>query len=172
MINIKKVINTLAGEFGRGKIENVVKTIKFITNDKKQQDRLKNLLLSDISKRKSLKEKYDKLKKEVGRLVLRKESGGRITTFQEKKLNLFAQIAIPDKEALEIRFDSSWLLWAKYIPQSKTLFIAMKSGKIIYPFFRVPKTKVLLLEEINGKFMWDYFGKHYSANPKHWIRRR
>lgn len=172
MINWKKIANTLAGEVVRGKVENVVKVLDFITKDTKQRDRLRNIILSNISKRKSYSDRYERLKKEVGQLALIKESGGRLTTFQEKKLNLFAQLTIPERETMEIRFDSSWLLWAKYIPSSKTLFIAMKNGKIIYPFFRVPKTKVLMLEEINGKFMWDYFGKHYSANPSHWIRRK
>lgn len=113
------------------------------------------------------------LKNYVGNALEKYDSGKRLSSQEKKALNLYDTFFAYEtkKERIYIN-DSSWLWWAEYEPQTKTVFIKMSRGTTIYPFFKVPKTKWLLLQTGRGKYMWDYFGKHYSARPQNWIRGR
>lgn len=111
------------------------------------------------------------VKERVGSLLEKRELGGKLSTFDKKTLDLYSNFFQYEQKRERIYIkDSSWLIWAEYDPRTKTCFIKMKNGSIIYPFFNVPKTKWLLIETGRGKYMWDWFGKHYSARPSNWIR--
>lgn len=67
-------------------------------------------------------------------------------------------------------YKSSWIFGCWYFPKSKQCLVQMKNK--FYWFYRVPRTKYIILKATGGKFMWDYFGKHYSLNKGRWVRKR
>lgn len=67
-------------------------------------------------------------------------------------------------------YKSSWIFGCWYFPKSKQCLVQMKNK--FYWFYRVPRTKYIILKATGGKYMWDYFGKHYSLNKGRWVRKR
>lgn len=116
---------------------------------------------------------YKIFKFEYEKIKLKELVGHKLSTSDIKYKNFVDNILVDDDSNDEVYYfnDSSWLIMLIYKKKSKTALIKMKGGKMLYPFYNVPKSKVIDLLLFNGRFMWSYFGKHYSANPKHWIRK-
>lgn len=138
---------------------------KFVSQDKEVQ-RLKELSKNELQK------------------VLQKDFTNQPLSTNEKTfLVAYEDLFVNDKEPMINKYDknhmfdkanSSWISTVIYYPENKRvrLLIENKNGwKKWYNFYNVPKTKYLTLIEIGGKYMWDYFGKHYSLNPYRWIRK-
>lgn len=105
---------------------------------------------------------------------LMKRELGRALSTQERSLIDMYEFFVMFEEKVErkkVHSKSGWLIWAEYHPKTKTCFIKMRNGRIIYPFFRVPKSKWLALCVLGGDFMWDKFGRLYSARPQNWQRK-
>lgn len=107
------------------------------------------------------------------KVIAKEERGLKLSTQEQMFRKFFDEILVEDNKRDEVFYfdNSSFLVMLIYKKGSKTALIRMKGGKMLYPFYNVPRTKVIKLILENGKFMWDYFGKHYSTNPKHWIRK-
>lgn len=115
---------------------------------------------------------YQYFKSEYAKIKVKELGGKKISTSDKQFLDFVDNVLIDDDNKDEVYYfkNSSWLIMLIYKKKSKTALIKMKDGKLpFYPFYNVPKTKVIDLLLFNGKFMWSYFGRHYSANPRHWI---
>lgn len=116
---------------------------------------------------------YQIFKFEYEKIRLKEFVGKKLSTNDIKFKDFVDNILIDDDNNDEVYYfkNSSWLIMLIYKKKSKTALIKMKKGKMLYPFYNVPKEKVIDLLLFNGRFMWSYFGRHYSANPEHWIRK-
>lgn len=114
---------------------------------------------------------YDIFKFEYERIKLKELVGKKLSTSDKKFREFVDNVLVDDDGKDEVYYfkNSKWLIMLIYKKKSKTALIKMKGGKMLYPFYNVPKTKVIDLLLFNGKYMWSYFGRHYSANPRHWI---
>lgn len=129
----------------------------------------KNLMETPISQNdyQAFKNEYSKIKKQA-------LSGVKISTSDKQYLHFVDNLLIDDDNKDEVYYfkNSRWLIMLIYKKKSKTALIKMKDGTIpFYPFYNVPKDKVIDLLLFNGEYMWSYFGRRYSANPSHWIRK-
>lgn len=127
----------------------------------------KNLMETPISQNdyQAFKNEYSKIKRSA-------LSGVKISTSDKQYLHFVDNLLIDDDNKDEVYYfkNSRWLIMLIYKKKSKTALIKMKDGTIpFYPFYNVPKDKVIDLLLFNGEYMWSYFGRRYSANPSHWI---
>ena len=117
---------------------------------------------------------YQAFKNEYAKIKSRELSGTKLSTIDKQFMNFVDNTLIDDDNQDEVYYfkNSSWLIMLIYKKKSKTALIKMKDGTIpFYPFYNVPKSKVIDLLLFNGEYMWSYFGRRYSANPNHWIRK-
>lgn len=119
------------------------------------------------------KDEYNNWLKSYRNIINKEEKGLPLSTQEKKFKDFFDNILLDDISNDEVYYfnNSSYLVMLIYKKKSKTAIIKMKNSKMLYPFYKVPKTKVIKLLLENGKYMWDYFGNHYSANKKHWVRK-
>ena len=115
--------------------------------------------------------KNDDIRKEVNRILLKDFFNKRLSKEERDILSIYEKFSDDPKTKTETQYvKSSWIIWAEYHKPTKQVKVNMVRGKTIYTFYNVPRTKWLALRDIGGKFMWDWFGKHYSTNPQNWIR--
>lgn len=129
----------------------------------------KNIISTPISNN-----DYQAFKNEYAKIKSRELSGMKLSTIDKQFMNFIDNTLIDDDNKDEVYYfkNSSWLIMLIYKKKSKTALIKMKDGTIpFYPFYNVPKSKVIDLLLFNGEYMWSYFGRRYSANPNHWIRK-
>ena len=95
-----------------------------------------------------------------------------LSTSEKETLEVFNLISDDDETTQEyFEADSSWIIGGLYDKKTKFLWLEVIRGKQFYLFTKpIPRTKVLALMYVGGRFMWDYFGKKYSNNPAHWRR--
>lgn len=140
----------------------------FFSKENIQTKNTKNIIETFINDR-----DYQQFKNEYAKIKAKELSGVKISTIDKQFIDFAKNILIDDDNQDEVYYfkNSSWLIMLIYKKKSQTVLIKMKNGKMLYPFYNVPKDKVIDLLLFNGKFMWSDFGKHYSANPQHWIRK-
>lgn len=114
---------------------------------------------------------FGKFKSFVNKALIKKDSGKPLTSQEKKAINQYDKLLNKEEGVERVNVNSKWIIWAEYHKKTKVVYMSMKRGKIIYPFFNVPRTKWLMLVTSGGTYMWDYFGKHYSARPYNWIRK-
>lgn len=117
---------------------------------------------------------YQQFKNEYAKIKSRELGGKKISTIDKQFMDFVENVLIDNDNQDEVYYfkNSSWLIMLIYKKKSKTALIKMKDGTIpFYPFYNVPKSKVIDLLLFNGEYMWSYFGRRYSANPNHWIRK-
>lgn len=117
---------------------------------------------------------YQQFKNEYAKIKSRELGGKKISTIDKQFMEFVENVLIDNDNQDEVYYfkNSSWLIMLIYKKKSKTALIKMKDGTIpFYPFYNVPKSKVIDLLLFNGEYMWSYFGRKYSANPNHWIRK-
>ena len=117
---------------------------------------------------------YQQFKNEYAKIKSRELGGKKISTIDKQFMDFMENVLIDNDNQDEVYYfkNSSWLIMLIYKKKSKTALIKMKDGTIpFYPFYNVPKSKVIDLLLFNGEYMWSYFGRRYSANPNHWIRK-
>ena len=150
---------------------NVAKSIqKSIFN--KENIRTKNT--KNIVKTPISNSDYQQFKNEYAKIKSRELGGKKISTIDKQFMDFVENVLIDNDNQDEVYYfkNSSWLIMLIYKKKSKTALIKMKDGTIpFYPFYNVPKSKVIDLLLFNGEYMWSYFGRRYSANPNHWIRK-
>lgn len=129
-------------------------------------------------------QKYKELsQEELRKIIIKQIQNSPISSSEFSFLKQYEDLFLNEKEPIIEKYDkghsfdisdSSWISTVIYYPDTKRvrLLIENQNGvKKWYNFYNVPKTKYLTLIELGGKFMWDYFGKHYSLNPSHWVRK-
>lgn len=129
----------------------------------------KNIMSTPISNN-----DYQEFKNEYAKIKVKELRGIKLSTIDKQYLDFADNVLIDNDNQDEVYYfkNSSWLIMLIYKKKSKTALIKMKDGTIpFYPFYNVPKSKVIDLLLFNGKYMWSYFGRRYSANPSHWIRK-
>ena len=129
----------------------------------------KNIISTPISN-----SDYQAFKSEYAKIKSRELGGRKISTIDKQFMDFVDNVLIDNDNQDEVYYfkNSSWLIMLIYKKKSKTALIKMKDGTIpFYPFYNVPKSKVIDLLLFNGEYMWSYFGRRYSANPNHWIRK-
>lgn len=117
---------------------------------------------------------YQQFKNEYAKIKSRELGGKKISTIDKQFMDFVENVLIDNDNQDEVYYfkNSSWLIMLIYKKKSKTALIKMKDGTIpFYPFYNVPKSKVIDLLLFNGEYMWSYFGRRYSSNPNHWIRK-
>lgn len=117
---------------------------------------------------------YQQFKNEYAKIKSRELGGKKISTIDKQFMDFVDNVLIDNDNQDEVYYfkNSKWLIMLIYKKKSKTALIKMKDGTIpFYPFYNVPKSKVIDLLLFNGEYMWSYFGRRYSANPNHWIRK-
>lgn len=128
----------------------------------------KNIIATPISNK-----DYQEFKNEYAKIKVKELRGIKLSTIDKQYLDFVDNVLIDNDNQDEVYYfrGSSFLIMLIYKKKSKTALIKMKDGTIpFYPFYNVPKSKVIDLLLFNGKYMWSYFGRRYSANPSHWIR--
>lgn len=129
----------------------------------------KNIISTPISNN-----DYQAFKSEYAKIKVKELRGIKLSTIDKQYMNFVDNVLIDDDNQDEVYYfkNSSWLIMLIYKKKSKTALIKMKDGTIpFYPFYNVPKEAVIDLLLYNGEYMWSYFGRRYSANPSHWIRK-
>lgn len=188
-MNFLKIIKRLLG-LTKLKLPRIFKKLKFPTFKlstslffKKwyklpiyQKDLITELLNRDRAIQKIVEKELDKTLK----TILQKDiKNVPLSTVEKNFLEKYKELFLKKKRPIYSNnrifaiSESSWITNVIYYPMTKQvrLFISNKNGvKKWYTFYNVPKTKYLSLVKLGGKYMWDYFGKHYSLNPRHWIR--
>lgn len=130
----------------------------------------KNIISTPISQN-----DYQVFKNEYAKIKVKELRGIKLSTIDKQFKDFVDNTLIDDDNQDEVYYfkNSSWLIMLIYKKKSRTALIKMKDGTIpFYPFYNVPKDKVIDLLLFNGKYMWSYFGRRYSANPNHWIPKR
>lgn len=111
-----------------------------------------------------------KMRSSINQVLLKNFYDKKLSSNERDLLNLYERFT-DNEHKVEIQYvKSSWIIKAQYIKKSKEVYVWMVRSRKIYVFYNVPRTKWLALTKIGGKYMWDYFGKHYSTNPTHWLR--
>lgn len=129
----------------------------------------KNIISTPISNN-----DYQAFKSEYAKIKVKELRGIKLSTIDKQYLHFVDNLLIDDDNQDEVYYfrGSSWLIMLIYKKKSKTALIKMKDGTIpFYPFYKVPKEAVIDLLLFNGEYMWSSFGRKYSANPSHWIRK-
>lgn len=116
---------------------------------------------------------YIRLQKMVREGLIKKELNRALSSSDGEIIDMYEQFFMFENEVerYDINSKSGNFKYLEYHPKTKICFICMENGRLLYPFFNVPKTKAMVLADIGGTYMWNYFGKHYSANPQNWIRK-
>lgn len=117
---------------------------------------------------------YQAFKNEYAKIKVKELNGVKLSTIDKQFKSFADNLLIDDDNKDEVYYfkNSSWLIMLIYKKKSRTALIKMKDGTIpFYSFYNVPRDKVIDLLLFNGRFMWSYFGRRYSANPSHWIRK-
>ena len=180
-MNLKKIIVLLANKKLPKKKRNKVQTIftqnsfnkaldKFNSSDK---DNLLKAVRDLLTKQSFPGSIVNKVNKEINKALKKDFFNKQLSTSEKDILNWYARVSdIPSESEEFVKVNSSWIISAKYIKKVKQVKITTKRGKGLYTFYKVPRTKWLALVRIGGKYMWDYFGFHYSTNPNRWVRGR
>lgn len=150
---------------------NVAKSIQksILAKENISTKNTKNIISTPISNN-----DYQAFKSEYAKIKSRELGGRKISTIDKQFMDFVDNVLIDNDNQDEVYYfkNSSWLIMLIYKKKSKTALIKMKDGTIpFYPFYNVPKSKVIDLLLFNGEYMWSYFGRRYSANPNHWIRK-
>lgn len=184
LLKIPKIVNKLKiPKFGLPKLS-LPKISKYSFFKKwnklkpKERDEIRKIIIQDKEVQEYKKLSQEQLKKTIINQIKNSPISSNDFTFLKQYESLFLNEKEPiiEKYNKEHRFNisnSSWISTIIYYPDTKRvkLLIENQNGvKKWYNFYNVPKTKYLALIELGGKFMWDYFGKHYSLNPRHWVR--
>lgn len=117
---------------------------------------------------------YKAFKSEYAKIKVKELRGIKLSTIDKQFKDFVDNVLIDDDNQDETYYfkNSRYLIMLIYKKKSKTALIKMKDGTIpFYPFYNVPKDKVIDLLLFNGEYMWSHFGRRYSANPEHWIRK-
>ena len=139
----------------------------------KDRDDLAKSIQEVLSSKKFSSPTIRKVNSEINKALKKNFYDQQLTTSEKDFLNWYEKVSNVPSEKLEwVNVDSSWIIKAQYRKATKEVVLNTKRGKGIYVFYNVPRTKWLALVRIGGKFMWDWFGRHYSTNPRYWIRRR
>lgn len=109
---------------------------------------------------------------QVARSIQKIQAQQRLSYLEGKKLKWYENYFVSYGVNIIKTPRSRWVRWVSYNTVTKIAHIKMVRGKIVYPFFNVPKYKFLLflLKVSAGKYMWDEFGQKFSLNPERWIR--
>lgn len=124
--------------------------------------------------RKEVREKESPLSKIVKEVLRKDLNNVKLTKDEKNILNKYEEITDVQGDGwewMDIKSKSRNFVEAGYHKKSKRCIVKMKRGKQYYTFYKVPRTKWLAVCDIGGRYMWDWFGQHYSTNPSHWIRR-
>ena len=144
---------------------------------------VKDKIRKKALEKKEVQELKEKSQEELNRVLVKENTNKPLTTYEKDFLNNYQELFVNDKEPQITKYErqefavsnSSWIKTVIYYPDTKRvkLLIVNQKGFEVkwYNFYNVPKTKYLALVNLGGKFMWDYFGKHYSLNPYHWVRK-
>lgn len=155
----------------------------FFKSWKKVSPRVKDKIRKEAMGKKEVKELKEKSQKELTKVLIKENTNKPLTTNEKDFLNNYEELFVNDIEPQILQYEkqelavsnSSWIKTIIYYPDSKRvkLLIVNEKGFDVkwYNFYNVPKSKYLSLVKLGGKFMWDYFGKHYSLNPHHWVRK-
>ena len=135
-----------------------------------QRDYLRNLLWQNKSAIRYRQAIEPNIANSLDRLM----NNQALSMSEKNNVNFYQELFVKETKEDFDKPNSSWILQLRYEPQAKVCWILMKSDSGYtewYPFFNVPKTKYLWLKLNGGKYMWDYFGKHYSLFPSRWVRK-
>lgn len=180
-MNLKKIIVLLANKKLPKNKRNKVQTI---FTQKSFEKALETLNISDkddllkaikevLSKQSFSWSIINKVNKEINKALKKDFFNKQLSTSERDILNWYARVSdIPSESEEFVKVNSGWIISAKYIKKVKQVQITTKRGRGLYTFYKVPRTKWLALVRIGGKYMWDYFGFHYSTNPNRWVRGR
>lgn len=145
----------------------------------RERDQLRYVINQDKDIQREKELSIEELKK----IIIKQIQNSPISSNEFSFLKQYEDLFLNEKEPIIEKYDkgetfdisdSSWISTVIYYPDTKKvrLLIENQNGvKKWYNFFNVPKTKYLALIQLGGKYMWDYFGKHYSLNPQHWVRK-
>lgn len=155
----------------------------FFRGWKQMSPQVKDKIRKKALEKKEVQELKEKSQEELKRVLVKENTNKPLTTYEKDFLNNYQELFVNDKEPQILKYErqefavsnSSWIKTVIYYPDTKRvkLLIVNQKGFEVkwYNFYNVPKTKYLALVNLGGKFMWDYFGKHYSLNPYHWVRK-
>lgn len=142
--------------------EKIKTVIKKDPRTKKIQEQLENKINEELithqaetPKAKEMIDWYDKLFLSEEKVDIKREA---------------RKISAKYDEEDDMWYKSSWIFGCWYFPKSKQCMVQMKNK--FYWFYKVPRSKYIILKATGGRYMWDYFGKHYSLNKRKWIRKR
>lgn len=178
-MNLKKIIVLLANKKLPKKIKNKVRTIftqksfdkALDTLNISERDDLLKAVKEVLTKQNFTGSIVNKVNREINKALKKDFFNKQLSTSEKDILNWYARVSdIPSESEEFVKVNSSWIISAKYIKKTKQVKITTKRGKCLYTFYKVPRTKWLALVRIGGKYMWDYFGFHYSTNPNRWVR--
>lgn len=142
-----------------------------------EKEKIRQAFLKEVLKgnKTTIIKEYQKSMEQVNRTLLKMVKDEPISKEDLIQVEIFKALHIAPKGATYIPLKSSWLLQAKYTKSSKTMWVQMARGKVIYKFPNVPDIAYLALISAHtktaGKTWWDEWYWRYSTNPR-WNKKR